>query len=528
MSRLERRLEQIFSRIERVVFRREADSIELLKQSVHEQGLTLNESYLRKVADIYVESMRTLFGQFAKQYSKAVKIMGGSYIELESMLYANMKERASKYIDRFNVFFLDSEADPEKYSQAYMTIMDEVNAASHQLLADAIEAMGEHIDRERLKKRLSKVPYVIWTILICVGIFYLFKLGLNSNWEIGIMASRDMNAMIGEVEQLMEDKEFVNALKESEQLLQMINPENEKYDYAKVKKMRGDIYEDLSKIVDDTETSKQFLKMAAKIYEELTEVITPEDSPKKSAKFLNKMGELCLSIPEVTHDGPGLSEIIEQQAGEEEDVSGEPHQMLSIKDQEEYLMKAIEAFDTACGIYDSVRYPGEHAILHINLGTAYALLSQVKQRIPNIRKALVLYKEGLSYFGKEFYPLTFSIITNNIGVAYYYLSDFGLKENYYDNAKKALVISGTTLEDNGFKNYLYEVRLNSKRMEQNIKAMSIFRDPTLSSDEKQTMLESLGARYQDDEIGLKKPEEPDTIHAREMEFLLLGISKIKL
>lgn len=63
-----------------------------------------------------------------------------------------------------------------------------------------------------------------------------------------------------------------------------------------------------------------------------------------------------------------------------------------------YLENAIAAFNDAFKVYNLQEYPSDYAITHMNLGKAFKILSGIKDKKSNLRKAIKSNKEALKVF----------------------------------------------------------------------------------------------------------------------------------
>jgi tetratricopeptide (TPR) repeat protein len=526
MYLVKERLDKVFARTERIVFQNEGKALDALRDAVKQSGGAFDEDYLRKVAHIYLNSIRSLLTQFEKQYIKVMHVVDESFTEHQDMLREDIKERGNAYIERFGIFFLDSDANPEKYADLYMHLVDEVRNEYQRLEAKVFEALGHEIYKEKKKKNLEVLIYVGWGIAAVIGIFCVFYFGRQNDWTIEMDPEQWFNAQLKQVEAQVLSDDADEALKQSDKLLEGLSPEKGPENYARLKKAQGDIFVKFAGMMQAKR--REQLEKAVAAYEDALKAATPENMPVKNAQINKTLGEACLGIPEVGQTGEGLGAMVEQFGTDMEGLAEASQQVMALIDEEAYIERSIESFKQSLDVFNQLRWPSENATVHVNLGIAYAMLSQMKQTVPNIRKAMMELKTGIEYFTSDRYPLTYAIITNNIGVVYYYLCDFGEIEDLLIKAQKALSVAMQGLEAKGYKGYLYEVKLNEMRMRHQVEAMRLVRARSFSVEEKQERMKALRTRFDEEEEALVKPEEPDQFASYEIEFMVLGVSKMKL
>ncbi len=526
MYLVKERLDKVFSRMERVVFLNEGRALEALRTSVKERNGAFDEDYLRKVARIYLSSIRSLMLQFEKQYVKVMKIVDERFTEHQEMLRDDIKERGSAYLDRFGIFFLDSEANPEKYADLYMRLVDDVRAEYQKLEERVFETISREVAREKRQKDLEVLGYVAWGVVALIALFCVFYFGRKNDWTLDMDPEQWFMEEVKQVEGQVVSDDLDVALKRSDKLLENLAPERTPENYAKLKKIQGDIFVKFAAKLEADR--REHLMQAAAAYEAAMKAATPERMPVKNAQLNKSFGEVSLNIPEFTQVGEDLSDLVGQYGNDVEALTEATQKVMTVIDAEAYIERSIEAFKQSLDVYNQLRWPTENATVHVNLGIAYALLSQMKQKMTNIRKAISEFKTGVEYFASERYPLSYSIIMNNIGVAYYYLSDFGDVEELLAKSRKALAMACEELEDKGYRGYLYEVKLNEMRIRHQVEAMAVVRARAFSPEEKKERLKELRERFAEEEKALVKPETPDQFASYEIEFMLLGVGTMKL
>jgi len=536
MSRIKQRLAKVFAKIERVIFRQEEKVLQKLEEEWKASGKPFDETYLRKVADVYQTSIRTLIMQFKIRYPKSVRIIGGSFIELRNFLCTDIKERTNSYLDRFGVFFLDAEADPEKYADTFMQIIDDVRADCAIYEKESIDEMDECVRKEERKKMLGNLQYVGWAVLGLAFIIFVTYYGRQSDWSFQVDEATQFKMDAQEIEQDMDEDNLGGAMDKTNEMLANVDEEKSPRDYAYLKNMQGDIFMKFHAMMkakaqaNAEEYAKEHLEQAIDSYQDALEVTPSHKQPVKNAQMNQKIGELCMEMPEMGQPGGSLSDMAQQYAGNDEGLLETAQEVMSLIDQEANIVRSIQSFKNALDMYDANRWPTRNAELHVNLGVAYTMLSQLKQKTPNIRKAMNEFKIGVDYFNDSQYPLTFAIIMNNIAVSYFYLSDYGEVADLLDNAKKAFKVSLRVLEHKNFNQYLYEVELNRLRLDHQAEGMKVYLNVNLPIDNKLEMLAAMQAQFDAEEEALPKPDEDDIdeFEKYEIEFMLLGISRMKL
>ncbi len=97
---------------------------------------------------------------------------------------------------------------------------------------------------------------------------------------------------------------------------------------------------------------------------------------------------------------------------------GDTYDDLSgIRDREPNLKKAIKAYKEALTIRTKRDFPSDYAMTQNNLGNAYGDLSGIRDTEPNLKKAIKACKEALTIYTKEDFPIDYAMVRKNLEMA---------------------------------------------------------------------------------------------------------------
>ena len=95
--------------------------------------------------------------------------------------------------------------------------------------------------------------------------------------------------------------------------------------------------------------------------------------------------------------------------------------LSQIREREDNLQKAINAFKEALKMNTIDDNPINYAATQNNLGGAYVALSKVRENENNLQKAINAFEEALKVYTIESYPIDYAITQNNLELARNYL-----------------------------------------------------------------------------------------------------------
>ena len=109
---------------------------------------------------------------------------------------------------------------------------------------------------------------------------------------------------------------------------------------------------------------------------------------------------------------------------------------------EENLCLAIGAYETGLAFFTQQRFPRQWARAKGSLGTAYGMLSEVRDKEENLGKAIGAYGEVSKVYTLTGFPVDYAMTRSSLGNAYARLSEVRDKE---ENLGKAIVAYGEAL-----------------------------------------------------------------------------------
>ena len=103
---------------------------------------------------------------------------------------------------------------------------------------------------------------------------------------------------------------------------------------------------------------------------------------------------------------------------------GTAYQILAeAKDKPENCQLAVKAFQEALKVYTPDRFPMDYAMTQNNLGTAYQILAEAKDKPENCQLAIKAFQKALEIRTKEHFPMDYAATQNNLGNSYRTLAE---------------------------------------------------------------------------------------------------------
>ncbi len=90
------------------------------------------------------------------------------------------------------------------------------------------------------------------------------------------------------------------------------------------------------------------------------------------------------------------------------------YNLAIVKDKEDNLTRAIQAYEQALKIRTVEKYPVDYAMTQNNLGNAYSTLAEVRDKEANLKKAIQTYEQALKIYTLEKYPLYHKVVMSNM------------------------------------------------------------------------------------------------------------------
>lgn len=129
--------------------------------------------------------------------------------------------------------------------------------------------------------------------------------------------------------------------------------------------------------------------------------------------------------------------------------------LAEAKEPESNCLKAIEAYEKALKIYESKGSVFDYAETQNNLGNAYAVFAEVKEPEFYYLEAIKAYKEVVNIYNLKDYPFIYAKTQRNLGIAYGNLAESIDKRKNYFKAIEAYEEALKVFKDD---NYLFENR----------------------------------------------------------------------
>jgi tetratricopeptide (TPR) repeat protein len=108
--------------------------------------------------------------------------------------------------------------------------------------------------------------------------------------------------------------------------------------------------------------------------------------------------------------------------------------MAGVRDKEQNLQKAIQAYEEALKVYTRTAFPTDYATTQNNLGTSYANLADARDKEENLKKAIIAFEVALKVFTKYAFPVQYAMTQNNLGLAYARLGEVRKAIECYEQA----------------------------------------------------------------------------------------------
>ncbi|MGR3295602.1 MAG: tetratricopeptide repeat protein, partial [Candidatus Bathyanammoxibius sp.] len=120
------------------------------------------------------------------------------------------------------------------------------------------------------------------------------------------------------------------------------------------------------------------------------------------------------------------------------------NRLAGVRDREENLKKAIEAFEEALRVYAFEKSPQDYAMTQNNLGNAYWGLAGVgaRDKEKNLKKAIKAYEQAFRVYTFKEFPQYYATTQNNLGTACANLAEIRDRE---ENLRKAIDAFGEAL-----------------------------------------------------------------------------------
>jgi tetratricopeptide (TPR) repeat protein len=214
------------------------------------------------------------------------------------------------------------------------------------------------------------------------------------------------------------------------------------YDYAMAQNNLGTAYQELSLVDDETEYKVDNCKNAINAYNEALRVYTFDKYPYQYATIQNNLGNAYWSLS-----------IVEDKA--------------------DNCMMAINAFNQALRVRIFDEYPYQYAMTQNNLGNAYQELSLVDDEIEykgdNCKNGINAYNEALRVCTFDGFPYDYAMIQNNLGTAYWNLSEV---EDKVINCKKAIHAYDEALKVYNPKDFPYQYEGVTRNRDEAVRLLS--------------------------------------------------------
>lgn len=531
MERFKQAVAPQCAELEQRIFREEAKVIGDMKDLALNKGAMTKEDFVEKAGTIYANNMVVLLNSMYRNYHREISIFGGDFRAVEHAFVDEIRLTGKRYSQRFAQHFMACNTGTLHDVELFRKMLE----LGQRKCDQAVKRICDDIHKQVVRKRRAKIKNTT-TPLITIGVlgvvfFGLWRLGLQSAWQIKVDAKPSAKVIMLDLGSLGDDPAEYKAMAvKYAKMAQEASKSSDKEMYSNIKVAQGEIHQKMAALPGE-KGRKENLKKAAEAYEEAIKNYSERTEPVQFANLNISMARSHLAIPNITYTGPGMIDLLENKPMDERALAAAPGNFFTIDDVAEHLEKALVAFNDALKTYTAVQWPKEHAMIQADIGATYAKLSQFRSKVPNLRNAIIAYKRSLALLDRQAHCLDCGVIYNNLAVAYYYLSDFGVREE--EMAKVVLAFDKALMTFKGIESqrYAYECARNRQNMEQQIKAVAIFRDMQMEKDEKVNLLKIVQKEYVQATISLQEAygEAADESPVdEEYPIALLSISELKI
>ncbi len=295
-------------------------------------------------------------------------------------------------------------------------------------------------------------------------------------------------------ENLLRAIENYNETLEVYESLMSNGPESYSSEYAKIKNNRGNAYLDLAKVQDGrNNTESAFVD-----YESALNILAGNrEYTQYYATVEHNLGCAYLSLSEFEDEKKNIKKAIKcfknastyltcekypfEYMQIQNSLGGAYLALSEFENKENNILEAIIAFNKAQGFFVSGsllnNYIQDYGQTQCNLGSAYCLLAEVKDKESNAKKAIDYYNNSLQIFTFVDYPIDYATNKNKIGIAYLCLSE---SENKEENVRKAIIAHRIALDIFAETEYPIEYARTQKNLGDAYRALAELRNPKMN------------------------------------------------